>query len=137
MASKKTSIGGSAAAVTAATAAAAVAAAGAYWFYGVKDAAKHRRAAKSWMLKARAEVLEAAEAAVQKVGEIDKTAYLAIVNDVLTRYAKVTGVTATELAQVARDLKSTWQHMQKASTSSKKVAHKVKRTTKRALSRKK
>ncbi len=36
--------------------AALAAAAGAYWLYGAKDAAKHRKLAKSWMLKASPEV---------------------------------------------------------------------------------
>ena len=42
-------------------AAAAVAAAGAYWFYGSDHASQHRKQVKSWMLKARAEVMEAVE----------------------------------------------------------------------------
>ena len=45
--------------VGAAAAAAAAAAAGAYWFYGAKDAARHRKSARSWMLRARAETMEA------------------------------------------------------------------------------
>ena len=49
-------------------AAAAVAAAGAYWFYGSDHATKHRKQVKSWMLKARAEMMEA----VEKIGDIDK-----------------------------------------------------------------
>ena len=43
--------------------AAAVAAAGAYFLYGSKDANKNRKTVKSWMLKAKAEVLEQLEKA--------------------------------------------------------------------------
>lgn len=119
-----------------AAAAAALAAAGAYWFYGAKDAAKHRKSARSWMLKARAEVMEAVEAAVHKAGEIDKEAYMNIVEGVLARYSKLAGVSAAEMQQVTRDMKEVWQHMQKArksvapKKSSKKAAKKT--TSKKA-----
>ena len=43
--------------------AAAVAAAGAYFLYGSKNAAQNRTKVKSWMLKAKAEVLEKLEQA--------------------------------------------------------------------------
>ena len=41
--------------------AAAVAAAGAYFLHGSKNAAKNKKTVKSWMLKAKAEVLEKLE----------------------------------------------------------------------------
>lgn len=94
--------------------AAAVAAAGAYWLYGAKNAAANRKIAHSWMLKARAEALEAVEMAVEKAGSIDKEAYLAIVSGILARYGKLAGVTAGGLSQVKRDMMDAWQHMQKA-----------------------
>lgn len=111
----------------AAAAAAAAAAAGAYWFYGAKDAPRHRRAVRSWMLRARAEVLEAME----KLGDIDKETYLRIVDEVLKRYANTAGVTSAELAQAARDLKSTWQKMQTAGRQTKRPARRAKKAAPR------
>ncbi len=100
-------ITGAAIGVAAATAAAAAAAAGAYWFYGSADAAKHRKSIRSFMLKARADVLEA----VEKVKDIDKNAYLAIVDRVVAKYSTVAGVTSQEVVQMTRDLKAAWTHM--------------------------
>jgi len=110
-------------------AAAAAAAAGAYWLYGAKDAAKHRRQARSWMLKARAEVLEA----VEKLQDIDKTSYLAIVDGVMKRYAGVAGIGASEMKQVAKDLRDSWVHMQKATLSGSRAAKKGKKVAKKAV----
>ena len=88
--------------------AAAAAAAGAYWLYGAKHAAKHRKLAKSFMLKARADVMDA----VERVQEIDKAQYLAIVDKIVARYSHIAGVTASEVAQMTKDLKAAWAHMQ-------------------------
>ncbi len=90
--------------------AAAAAAAGAYWFYGSVDAKKHRKQVKSFMLKARGEVL----ATVEKAKDIDKAKYYAIVEKVVGRYASAAGVTAAEVAEMTRDLKNTWVHMHAA-----------------------
>ena len=53
---------------------AAVAAVGAYWFFGTSRASQHRKTVRSWMLKARAQVLEQAEEVIKTVGNIDKKA---------------------------------------------------------------
>jgi hypothetical protein len=90
-------------------AAAAAAAAGAYWLYGSKDADKHRRQVRGWMLRARAEVLEA----VEKLQEVSKEQYMEIVEGVMSRYAAFENVSASELAAMARELKSTWDYIQK------------------------
>ncbi|HEV7449483.1 MAG TPA: hypothetical protein VGP13_03015 [Candidatus Paceibacterota bacterium] len=116
-------------AVAGVAAAAAAAAAGAYWLYGAKDAAKHRKLAKSWMLKARAEVLEG----VEKLQDIDKEKYLAIVDDVMSRYGKTGGAEAKKLMQ---DLRSGWMYMQAqkgpAVRRAKAVKKSVKKTAKKA-----
>lgn len=109
-------------------AAAAAAAAGAYWFYGSKDAKTHRKQAKSWMLKARAEVMERVEA----LPDINKDTYLAIVQEVVARYANAKGVTAAELAAVTKDLKGTWSHMHAAYKNANGTAKKVKKAVKKA-----
>jgi len=114
-----------------AAAAAAAAAAGAYWFYGAKDAAKHRKTARSWMLKARAETMEAVEAAVEKLGSIDKETYLSIVDGVVKRYSGAAGVTSAEVAQMTKDLKAAWAHMNAARKNATKPA--VKKVTKKVV----
>jgi len=93
----------------AAVAAAMAGAAGAYWLYGAKDAARNRKSVKSFMLKARADVLEA----VEKAKDLNKETYTKIVDGVVARYAKVSGITTDELAQMTKDLKVAWGHMQK------------------------
>ena len=91
-------------------AALAAAAVGAYWFYGAQSASKHRKQARGWMLKARGEVLEA----VEKLQDIDKAKYMAIVNDVLARSGAVKGASDAEVAHLKRDLVGAWAHIQKA-----------------------
>ncbi|MBY0293831.1 hypothetical protein K2Q08_00685 [Patescibacteria group bacterium] len=109
-------------------AAAALAAAGAYWFYGSDHAKEHRKQVKSWMLKARADVMEA----VEKVGEIDKKKYIEIVQQILARYSKTAGVTVGELAHMKKDLLTTWTHMDAARTSGTKALKGAKKTIKKA-----
>ena len=96
---------GTLAAVTAAAAAAAV---GAYWLYGAKSASKNRKMAKSWMLKARADVMDA----VEKVGDIDKETYLHIVDDVVKGYTAMADAKSKEITQLVKDLKGSWRYMQ-------------------------
>ncbi|MDB5224908.1 MAG: hypothetical protein JWO43_530 [Candidatus Adlerbacteria bacterium] len=110
-------------------AAAAAAAAAAYWLYGAKDAPKHRKLARSWMLKARAEVLDA----VEKVQDIDKSKYLAIVDDVVGRYSKSAGATTAEMSKLVKDLRGAWAHMQAVT---KKPAKKAAKTAKKAAPKK-
>ncbi len=110
----------------AAAAAAAAAAAGAYWFYGSADAAKHRKQVKSFMIKARGDVLSA----VERVKDIDKEKYYAIVEKVIQKYAGVAGVTAAEVAEMGRDLKNAWTHMQAAHKAS--IGTPEKKTVKKA-----
>jgi hypothetical protein len=134
MAQSKTSV--STAAVVGAAAAAAVAGAAAYWLYGAKDAPKHRKMAKSWMLKARSETLDAVEAAIAKAGTIDKETYLKIVDTILRRYKGAKNVSTAELAQVSKDLKSTWGHMQNAYKEAGKAKKGIKKAVKKATKKK-
>ncbi len=141
MAKKDTQTGAATGVALGAAAAAAVAAAGAYWFYGAKDAARHRKSAKSWMLKARAETMEAVESAIDKLGDIDKDTYLKIVDGVVKRYSGVAGVTSAEVAAMTKDLKAAWAHMNAASRTAKgagkKAVKKAKGVVKKVASKKK
>lgn len=82
-------------------AALAAAAAGTYWLYGAKDASKHRKAAKSWMLKARAEVLEGVEKAIEKAGTIDKEKYVQLVKAAVKNYSSTKAKRAVKKAKKA------------------------------------
>lgn len=126
MAKKKTNVG-AVVGVGVGVAAVATAAAGAYWLYGAKHSAQHRKMAKSWMLKARAEVLDA----VEKLKDVDYESYMGVVDDVLGNYKKTKGATSAELAQMMRDFKTAWKHMQMAQKSSVKGTKKAKKTGKK------
>ena len=110
-------------------AAAAAAAAGAYWLYGAKDAAKHRRLAKSWMLKARAEMMDL----VEKAQNIDKETYMQLAAEVAKRYAGVAGVTAAESKRLVQDLKSGWAYLQSQKGPATRRAKAVKKSAKKAV----
>ena len=102
-------------AVTMGAATVAAAAVGAYWLYGAKHATKHRKLAASWMLKARAEVMDA----VEKIGDIDKVAYLQIVDDVIKKYAQSNQGSAA-VAVVTKEIKAAWPHIQRMTKPAKK-----------------
>lgn len=92
----------------AATIAAGIAA---YWLYGSENAARNRRLARNWILKAREEILSKMENAIDTAGQIDKDTYLTIVDTVLRSYSKMSGISAEELAQITRDMKKTWSRI--------------------------
>jgi hypothetical protein len=105
-------------------AAAAAAAGGAYWLYGAKHSAQHRKLAKSWMLKARAEVMDA----ISKLEDIDKERYMAIVDQVVKNYGR--GASTQEIASMMKDFKAAWAHMQGKKKPAKKKG-KAKRAARR------
>ena len=110
------------------TAAAAAAAAGAYWLYGAKDASRHRKLARSWMLKARAEMMEL----VEKAQDIDKETYMQLAGEVAKRYAGVAGVTAAESKRLVQDLKAGWAYLQTQKKPAAKRATAIKKSVKKA-----
>lgn len=105
----------------------AAAAIGAYWLYGSKNAAKNRKVASSWMLKARAEVMDA----VEKMKDMDKQEYLKIVDKIVDKYSKTKN--SSEVMVIAKDLKSAWTQISssiKPTKVAKKAVKKVKDSTK-------
>ena len=83
----------------------AAAALGAYWLFGSPHAAKHRKMAKSWILKARAEIMDA----VEKVGDVNKTAYHTIVDQVMKKYSDAK-MSPEDITRVTKEMKTTWKH---------------------------
>jgi hypothetical protein len=101
--------------------AAAVAAAGAYFLAGSKKAAQNRKAVKSWVLKAKAEVLEGLE----KAQEMSQSEYEALIEQVGAAYAQVQSASKADLSGFKKEMKDHWQKIAKAATPKKKTVKKV------------
>ncbi len=109
--------------------AALLSAAGAYFLYGSKDAARNRKTVKSWMLKAKAEVLEG----IEKAQDLSKEDYERMVNKSVAAYSKLKGASAAEIAQFAGEMKSHWKLLEKKGQASKVTVKKaVKKVVKKA-----
>lgn len=98
--------------------AAAVTAAGAYFLYGSKDAGKNRKKVKSWMLKAKGEVLEVLE----KAEKISEEEYRALVSAVSGAYGSVQHATSGEIKDFKNEMESHWKKLQKSGAIKKVVA---------------
>lgn len=101
--------------------AAAVAAAGAYFLAGSKNAAKNRKAVKSWMLKAKAEVLEGLE----KAQQMSQAEYEALIEQVGAAYSQVQNASKADLSGFKKEMKDHWQKIAKAAAPKKKSVKKV------------
>lgn len=98
-----------------------LAAVGGYFLYGAKDAKKNRQKAQSWMLKAKAEVLEGIENAKELTeGDYDK-----LVDDVMKGYKAARTASVKELSHFAGEMKENWKRI-KASGPEKKIMIPVK-----------
>lgn len=85
---------------------AAAGAAGAYLLYG-KDGAKNRKKVKSWMLKAKADVLEKLEQAK----DLSEETYGSIVSAALKKYGEAQKAAPAEIAALQKELKQNWKSM--------------------------
>lgn len=122
-------------AIAAGVAATAAAAVGAYWLYGSKGASKNRKTARSWMLKARAEVMDAVDKTVKKAGEIDKDTYMDIVKGIASRYGKLSTVTRSEVGQLMADAQEAWKYMIKSNKSTTARSRTASKRTRRPTPR--
>jgi len=108
--------------------AAALAAAGTYFFYGSEGAEKNRTKVRSWMLKAKAEVLEALEEAKHMTPE----EYEALIERVINSYSKLKMVTDSEVSTLKKEMREHWERIEasvdnpttKPKTSRKKATRK-------------
>lgn len=109
--------------------AAAVTAVGAYFLYGSKDAEKNRRKVKSWMLRAKAEVLESLEHAQ----EMSKEEYEELINTIAAAYADVQDASKKDIREFKEEMKAHWGNIEKLGKKApKKAAKKVKAVAKKA-----
>ncbi|MEA2701359.1 MAG: hypothetical protein QOE22_68 [Candidatus Parcubacteria bacterium] len=85
-------------------AAAAVAGAG-YWFYGDKNAKKHRKAANVWVKNMKKDVVKNAK----KLKRLDQKAMARIVDEASALYEGARSVDRKDLRQAANELKRNWE----------------------------
>ncbi len=97
------------------------AAAGAYFIHGNKAAQKKIKQVKGWALKAKGEVLER----IEKIKEIDENLYQQAIDAVMKKYDGVKSIDTTELAAVAKELKSHWKNIKRELSAGKKAAKKT------------
>lgn len=96
---------------------AAVAIIGSYFVYG-KNAAAHRAKAKSWALKAKADILEQLENAK----EITEPIYEKILSDVSKKYKAMKNINTKDVEALVKELRGHWKHVKKEFSGTKKVA---------------
>ncbi len=85
------------------------AAIGGYYLYGHKDAKKNRAKVRSWMLKAKGEVLEELE----KVQDVTESAYDKAVDTVARKYRELKDVDADELEGFITEMRDHWTGIKK------------------------
>ena len=119
MKNKKGMSSGSKEAIGLGVAAIAAAAAGAYYLYGSKEGKAHRHAVKSWMLKAKAEVMDE----IENMKEVNEDTYKLAIAKVAKKYKDVKGMDRAELAALVATLHGHWKDIKgeigKAGTTSK------------------
>jgi hypothetical protein len=104
-----------------------LAAVGGYFLYGAKDAKSNRKKVGSWMLKAKAEVLEGIENATS----LTEHDYDKLVDDVMKGYKAAKKASVKELAEFGTEMKQNWKKI-KASGPAKKVTHTSSPTVKKS-----
>ena len=118
--------------------AAAVAAAGTFFLYGSKGASKNRKTVKSWVLKAKAEVLEKLEQAK----EMSQAEYMQLIDSVGGAYSQFKDASKVDISSFKKEMKEHWNKIEKTAAPKKKtvkkaVAKVVKEVTKNAAPAKK
>ncbi|HEY0979502.1 MAG TPA: hypothetical protein VGE23_01535 [Candidatus Paceibacterota bacterium] len=118
-----------------AAALAAVAAAGAagYYFYGSKDAKKHRNATAKWAKNLQKDVVREAK----KLKDLDEKAMAVIVDQAAKAYKGLDDVTPGDLRAAVAELKGNWEQVKKEMRrTAKKSASGAKKTVKKAAPKK-
>lgn len=131
MAKKKTSTGNHVLEGIAAVAAVA-AAAGAVFLYATDSGKKKRKEIKSWMLKAKGEVLEK----IEKAKDVNQEAYENIVDAVAKKYSKLKTVGEEEVVPFVKELKGHWSSIKKEIGASAKKAPAKKKSAKKTTAKK-
>lgn len=101
-----------------------------YFLYG-KNAPKHRRALTSWMLRAKADVMDKLE----KAKDISEPMFHNIIDTSMEKYAKLKNINPADIALFGTEIKKQWRDIKKEITpktiakksiqkTPKKIAHK-------------
>jgi len=109
--------------------AAAVAAAGAFFLYGSKNAAKNRKAVKSWTLKAKADVLEK----IEDAKDMTKEEYEQLIDTVSSAYQNAKNASKVDLSTFKKEMKEHWQQIAKSAVAGSKTAKKAPAVAKTAV----
>ena len=99
-------------------AAAAVAAALASYLFTGPQATKTKKVLKSWMLKAKGEIL----AQLENMGDVGQEAYDNAVDMVAKKYSQMAGISKEEVDEMAVELKKQWKMVNKGLKQVKKLA---------------
>ncbi len=99
----------------------AVAAAGTYFLYGSKGAGKNRKTVKSWVLKAKAEVLERLEDAKEMTAE----EYEELINTVAAAYSELKTASKVDVKNFKAEMKDHWKAIERTAKPKKKVTKKA------------
>ncbi len=87
----------------------AAAAAGAYYLYGSDKATAHRKKLKSWMLRAKAEVMDE----IENLKELNEEAYAKAVEKVMSKYKQIKGMDPEELIALGKRMHGHWNDIKK------------------------
>lgn len=128
MAEKKVGTGAIMAGIAGLTAAAV----GAYYLYGHKDAAKNRAKVRSWMLKAKGEVLEQLE----NVQDVTESAYMGAVDAVAKKYNELKNIDPEELETFIKEMRNHWNGIKKTMQAGPKRAKSSAKTSTKKTSKK-
>jgi gas vesicle protein len=85
----------------------AAGAAGAYFMFGSKKAKQNRAHMKSWVYKAKSEVIDRME----QLKNVSEDEYKKLVDTVINTYQNKGNVSVQEVAQIAKDLKAHWKNI--------------------------
>ena len=100
-------------------AALAAAAAGAYYLYGSSAGKTNRKAVKSWMLKAKADVMDQ----IENMKDVNEGAYKEVIAKVAKKYKAIKNMDQAELAALVASLQGHWKdikaEVEKASNTKK------------------
>jgi len=111
---------------------AAVTAAGYYFLFGSEKAKQNRKKVKSWMLKAKAEVLEALE----QGKDMTQEEYENLIDSVTSTYSRLKDASQTELGAFKREMKEHWRGIEQAAKPTKRATKKTTRQTTKKTTRK-
>lgn len=93
------------------------AAVGTYFLYGSKNAKKYRSNVKSWIFKAKGEVIEA----IEKLEDVTEDQYHMIIDRVTAKYESMPHVDMSDIKKLKDDLKKHWVEIVKTAHSKKKT----------------